>query len=128
MLLYKLLQDFSVFFPFITEEIYQDIYHDMKSIHITEIKPLNYSFDNEMLNGDLMCEIIGAVRGEKSSNNLSLKTTVKELDIDCSAGIKDAIEQSKKDFKATLFIENLILNDIEKDYKINNITLDIEKI
>ena len=126
MLLYKLLQDFSVFFPFITEEIYQDIYHDMKSIHITEIKPLNYSFDNEMLNGDLMCEIISAVRGEKSSNNLSLKTTVHELDIDCSAGIKDAIKQSEKDFKATLFIEKLILNDIEKDYKINKVVLDTE--
>ena len=126
MLLYKLLQDFSVFFPFITEEIYQDIYHDMKSIHITEIKPLNYSFDDEMLNGDLMCEIICAVRGEKSSNNLSLKTTVKELDIDCSAGIKDAIKQSEKDFKATLFIEKLILNDIEKDYKINKVVLDTE--
>ena len=128
MLLYKLLQDFSVFFPFITEEIYQDIYHDMKSIHITEIKPLNYSFDNEMLNGDLMCEIISAVRGEKSSNNLSLKTIVKELDIDCSAGIKDAIRQSEKDFKATLFIEKLILNGIEKDYKINKIVLDTEKL
>ena len=126
MLLYKLLQDFSIFFPFITEEIYQDIYHDMKSIHITEIKPLNYSFDNEMFNGDLMCEIISAVRGEKSSNNLSLKTTVKELDIDCSAGIKDAIKQSEKDFKATLFIEKLILNDIEKDYKINKVVLDTE--
>lgn len=126
MLLYKLLQDFSVFFPFITEEIYQDIYHDMKSIHITEIKPLNYSFDNEMLNGDLMCEIISAVRGEKSSNNLSLKTTVKELDIDCSASIKDAIRQSEKDFKATLFIEKLILNNIENDYKINKVVLDTE--
>ena len=126
MLLYKLLQDFSVFFPFITEEIYQDIYHDMKSIHITEIKPLNYSFDDEMLNGDLMCEIISAVRGEKSSNNLSLKTAVKELGIDCSAGIKDAIKQSEKDFKATLFIEKLILNDIEKDYKINKVVLDTE--
>lgn len=125
-LLYKLLQDFSVFFPFITEEIYQDIYHDMKSIHITEIKSLNYSFDNEMLNGDLMCEIISAVRGEKSSNNLSLKTIVKELDIDCSEGIKDAIKQAEKDFKATLFIENLILNDKEKNYKINNVVLDIE--
>ena len=126
MLLYKLLQDFSVFFPFITEEIYQDIYHDMKSIHITEIKPLNYSFDDEMLKGDLMCEIISAVRGEKSSNNLSLKTAVKELDIDCSDGIKDAIKQSEKDFKATLFIEKLILNDIEKDYKINKVVLDTE--
>ena len=127
-LLYKLLQDFSAFFPFITEEIYQDIYHDMKSIHITEIKPLNYSFDSEMLNGDLMCEVISAVRGEKSSNNLSLKTVVKELDIDCSTGVKDAIKQSEKDFKATLFIENLILNDIEKDYKINKIVLDTENL
>lgn len=128
MLLYKLLQDFSVFFPFITEEIYQDIYHDMKSIHITEIKPLDYSFDNESLNGDLMCEIISTVRGEKSNNNLSLKTIVKELNIDCSADLKDAINKSEKDFKATLFIEKLILNEIENDYKINNIVLDTENL
>lgn len=124
-LLYKLLQDFSIFFPFITEEIYQDIYHDMKSIHITEIKPLNYSFDAEVLNGNLMCEIISAVRGEKSNSNLSLKTIVKELDIDCSPDIKDAIKQSEKDFKATLFIEKLFLHDIEKDYKINKVILEI---
>ena len=123
-LLYKLLQDFSIFFPFITEEIYQDIYHDNKSIHITEIKPLEYLFDNEVTNGDLMCEIISAVRGEKSINNLSLKAVVKELDIDCAANIKEAIEKSEKDFKATLFIENLIINDTAKDYKINNIVLD----
>jgi len=125
-LLYKLLQDFSVFFPFITEEIYQDIYHDKKSIHITEIKSLDYNFDKEIINGDLMCEIISLVRGEKSNNNLSLKTIVKELNIDCSKDIKDAIKQSEKDFKATLFIENLIINEIKKDYKINSIVLDIE--
>ena len=77
-LLYKLLQDFSIFFPFITEEIYQDIYHDMKSIHITEIKSLNYSFDEEIVNGNLMCEIISMVRGKKSSSNLSLKNYCKK--------------------------------------------------
>lgn len=126
-ILYKLLQDFSVFFPFITEEIYQDIYHDKKSIHLTEITPLNYSFDKELVYGDLMCEIISAVRGEKSNNNLSLKTVVKELDIDCSDNIKEAIEQSKKDFKATLFIEKLTLNKVEKDYHINKIILDTEQ-
>ena len=97
----------------------------MKSIHITEIKPLNYSFDAEVLNGNLMCEIISAVRGEKSNSNLSLKTIVKELDIDCSPDIKDAIKQSEKDFKATLFIEKLFLHDIEKDYKINKVILEI---
>ena len=32
-ILYKLLQDFSIYFPFITEEIYQELYHNHKSIH-----------------------------------------------------------------------------------------------
>ena len=122
-LLYKLLQDFSIFFPFITEEIYQDIYHDMKSIHITEIKSLNYSFDEEIVNGNLMCEIISMVRGKKSSSNLSLKTIVKKLEIDCSPNLKKAIEEANKDFKATLFINELVINSIKDGYKINEIDL-----
>lgn len=124
-LLYKLLQDFSIFFPFITEEIYQDIYHDMKSIHITEIKSLNYSFDEEIVNGNLMCEIISIVRGKKSSSNLSLKTIVKKLEIDCSPNLKKAIEEANKDFKATLFINELVINSIKDGYKINEIDLDL---
>ena len=124
MILYKLLQDFSVFFPYITEEIYQEIYHDNKSIHLTRIKQFDYSFDKEVTSGDLICEIISAVRGEKSSNNLSLKTPVKELNIDCSSDIKSAIESSIQDFKATLFIENLTINEVDKNYRINKIKLD----
>lgn len=124
-LLYKLLQDFSIFFPFITEEIYQDIYHDMKSIHITEIKSLNYSFDEEIVNGNLMCEIISMVRGKKSSSNLSLKTIVKKLEIDCSSNLKKAIEEANKDFKATLFINELVINSIKDGYKINEIDLEL---
>lgn len=124
-LLYKLLQDFSIFFPFITEEIYQDIYHDMKSIHITEIKSLNYSFDEEIVNGNLMCEIISMVRGKKSSSNLSLKTIVKKLEIDCSPNLKKAIEKANKDFKATLFINELVINSIKDGYKINEIDLEL---
>ena len=122
-LLYKLLQDFSIFFPFITEEIYQDIYHDMKSIHITEIKSLNYSFDEEIVNGNLMCEIISMVRGKKSSSNLSLKTIVKKLEIDCLP--KKAIEKANKDIKATLFINELVINSIKDGYKINEIDLEL---
>lgn len=124
-LLYKLLQDFSIFFPFITEEIYQDIYHDMKSIHITEIKSLNYSFAEEIVNGNLMCEIISMVRGKKSSSNLSLKTIVKKLEIDCSPNLKKAIEEANKDFKATLFINELVINSIKDGYKINEIDLEL---
>ena len=125
-ILYKLLQDFSIYFPYITEEIYQELYHDNKSIHITEIKPLEYNFESEIKNGDLMIDIISQARGEKSNNNLSLKTPIKNLDLSLNSELKDAINKSIKDFKATLFINNLIINDCDKDYTINKIELDLE--
>ena len=125
-ILYKLLQDFSIYFPYITEEIYQELYHDDKSIHITEIKPLEYNFESEIKNGDLIIDIISQARGEKSNNNLSLKTPIKNLDLSLNSELKDAINKSIKDFKATLFINNLIINDCDKDYTINKIELDLE--
>ena len=126
-ILYKLLQDFSIFFPYITEEIYQELYHDNKSIHLTEIKELDYEFDNEIKNGDLIIDIISAARGEKTNNNVSLKTPIKELKISLNEELKDAINKSIKDFKATLFIEELILNDKEEGYLIDNIELNLEE-
>ena len=125
-LLYKLLQDFSVFFPFITEEIYQELYHNNKSIHLTKIKELNYNFEDELKYGDIICNIISEARGYKSLNNLSLKTKVKLLEIDCDNYILEAIEKSKKDLCATLFIENIITKNIKEGYKINKIELEIQ--
>ena len=124
-ILYKLLQDFSIYFPYITEEIYQELYHDNKSIHITEIKPLTYNFDSEIKNVDLIIDIISQARGEKSNNNLSLKTPIKNLDLSLNNELKEAINKSIKDFKATLFIKNLNINDIDKDYTIDKIELDL---
>ena len=125
-LLYKLLQDFSIYFPFITEEIYQELYHDNKSIHLTEIKKLNNSFDEEIKLGDQIIEIISIARGEKTNNNVSLKTPIKTLILDVNKELKNAIEKSIKDFKATLFAENLQLNVVDKDYKVNKIELNLE--
>ena len=125
-LLYKLLQDFSIYFPFITEEIYQELYHNKKSIHLTEIKELNNSFDKEMKLRDQIIEIISIARGEKTNNNVSLKTPIKTLDLDVSEELKIAIENSIKDFKATLFIENLQLNVVDKDYKVNKVELNLD--
>ncbi len=122
-LLYKLLQKFSIYFPFITEEIFQELYHNNSSIHLTEIRPLELNFSEELKYGDMICNIIGSVRGEKSNSNLSLKTEVKELELLCEEKLKAAIEYSIKDFKATLFIDKLLLNDIDKEYKINKIVL-----
>ena len=40
---------------------------------------------------------------------------------------KATINKSIKDFKATLFINNLIINDCDKDYMINKIELDLSE-
>ena len=126
-LLYKLLQDFSIFFPFITEEIYQELYHDEKSIHLTRIKPLENDYNTEKINGDMIIEIIGQARGEKTNNNVSLKTPIKNLDLSLSSDLENAINLSIKDFKATLFIQNLNISHIDKDYFINKIELNLEE-
>ena len=124
-ILYKLLQVFSIFFPFITEEIYQELYHDNKSIHLTEIKQLHYDFKDEVINGNKIIEIISQVRGEKSTKNLSLKTPITNLEISLNNNLKQAIILAKKDFQATLFIKELVLNDSNDNFKINNIELEI---
>ncbi len=124
-LLYKLLQDFSIFFPFVTEEIFQELYHNAKSIHLTEICPLTLKLENEMENGNYIVEILGKIRGEKSNNNVSLKTPIKILEISLGKDLKEAIELSIKDFKATSFIKNLKINDIKDEYEINKIELEM---
>ena len=126
-LLYKLLQDFSIYFPFITEEIYQELYHKEKSIHITEIIPLDNSYEEEIKNGDSIIEIISTARGAKTDSNVSLKTPIKNLDLSLNDELANAIKEAEKDFKATLFIENLNISSIEKDYKINKIELNLEE-
>ena len=123
-LLYKLLQDFSIYFPFITEEIYQELYHDARSIHLTTIKELDYEFDIEASQIDKLVEIISLVRGEKTNNNVSLKTPVKNITISLDNNLKETLEKAMKDFKATLTIENIIINNIESNYKIDNIELE----
>lgn len=125
-ILYKLLQDFSIFFPFITEEIYQELYHQEKSIHLTEIVPLAYDFASELELGDKIAEIIGIARGEKTNNNVSLKTPIKNLEIEARKDLKEAIEEAIKDFKATLFIDNLKITESNGDYKVEKIELELE--
>ena len=126
-LLYKLLQDFSIFFPFITEEIFQELYHNNKSIHTTKIEPLNYNFEEEIKYGDKIIEIISQARGAKTNNNVSLKTPIKKLEIGVEKKLEEAISNSIKDFKATLFIEDLETKVIDNNYEIYNIELNLEE-
>lgn len=126
-MLYKLLQDFSIFFPYITEEIYQEIFHDNTSIHTTEIKPLENDFSQEVKYGEQMLEIISQARGAKTNNNVSLKTPVKNLSIGVSEELNSAIDSAIKDFRATLFIENLDRKVVGDDFEVYEIELNLEE-
>ena len=125
-LLLKLLQNFSIYFPFITEEIYQALYHQEKSIHLTTIKPLEYKFEEEMEYGDLIMDIISEIRGVKTNANVSLKTPVKLLEINVNSKLDQAIDEAIKDFKATLAIGDLNKIVSESKYCIKNVELDLE--
>lgn len=125
-MLYKLLQDFSIFFPFITEELYQNIFGVEKSIHLTVMKDLEYNF-NVNDNGDTLVDIISEVRGVKTNNNVSLKNPVKKFEININKELRKDFEMALDDIKATLTIDqfNIITTDIEK-YEIKNVELLIE--
>lgn len=126
-MLYKLLQDFSVFFPFITEELYQNIFGEEKSIHLTAMKDLEYNF-NVNDNGDILVDVISDVRGVKTNNNVSLKTPIKIFEIDINKDLRKDFETALDDIKATLTIQQFKMNtaDIEK-YKIKDVELLIEE-
>ena len=90
---------------------------------LTKIESLNFDFKDEIKYGDLIIDIISQARGEKSINNLSLKTPITNLELELSSELKSAIQSSIKDFKATLFIEELTLTETNGDYKIIKIQL-----
>ena len=125
MILYKLLQNFSPFFPFITEEIFQEIYKNNKSIHLTEIKKLDFNFENNIENGDQLINIVSDIRGEKTNKNVSLKTLVESIDISLSSELNIAFEEAIDDLKATLNINNINKNIMEdSEYMIKNIVIE----
>ena len=136
-LLFKLIQAFSIYLPYVTEEIYHEIYmNDMNipSIHITSIENLKIKDKNKetYLNiGNTIMEIISELRGEKTNNNVSLKTPFSIVEIDVNSNILDGITKAEKDFKATVTIENLKLNDkqtsLENNFNILKSELIIEE-
>ena len=108
--------------PFITEEIYQNFFKTTekdKSIHISEWP----SFDNKLIDeetegvGDLLVEVISAVRKFKSENNKSLKEPVKLLIIDCKEELHKGIESAMDDLKAVTKAEKIEFG--KGDIKIN---------
>lgn len=133
-ILNKLLQMFSPFFPFITEEIYAEIFKEEfeknKSIHLSNLD-LNSKIENKdiLYFGDKLMEIVGILRGEKTKKGVSLKTQIVNVEIEITKDLKTAFLNSEKDLKAALFIENMKFDENENlsnGYDVKEVKLNIE--
>lgn len=74
----------------------------------------------------MLLEIISIVRGSKTNHNVSLKTEVSKLSLDLSDDLNQFLKEGLNDFKATLFIKELDINIINKDFEVRDIILDLE--
>ncbi len=100
-MLEALLKMFAIYMPHITEEIYMDTFGNLrgeKSIHLANFLNSPIEIDENLSKlGDEVCEIVSAIRGEKSKNNVSLKTEVENLVI---KGFSDSVKLAEEDIKA----------------------------
>ena len=91
--------------PHVTEAVYQSYFaahQNAKSIHISHWPEVQKSFidDDAEKTGELVVEIIGAVRKFKSEKQVSLKKPIK-LVIECDKDQQKKIESALDDLKAT---------------------------
>ncbi len=119
LLLRGMLKMFSIYMPHITEEIYMDTFgqvNNEKSIHLSGYLQLDDNIDNDLTKlGEEVVEIVSAIRGFKSQNNVSLKTEVENLVI---TGYSEKIKQVEKDIKAVGAVKNIEYKDGEKNIDI----------
>jgi len=110
--LLSILKMMAPIIPFITEEIYQGFFKRTekdKSIHISKWPSCDKKLADKKTEevGDVLVEVISAVRKFKSENNKSLKEPVKLLVIDCKNELQKGIMQAMDDLKAVTKAEKI---------------------
>ena len=117
----ELLKMFACYMPHITEEIYMDSFakeDGNTSIHTSTYNKLEGDVDKQLLeSGFDVVEIVSAIRGEKSKNNVSLKNAVEKLVV---KGYSDFVKENEQDIIAVGNVLNIEYQDGEKEV---NVTL-----
>jgi valyl-tRNA synthetase len=112
---FKILQLYAPYVPFITEEIYLNIYktnENEESIHLTQFKKLEIDTSNAK-DTLIILKIVELVRKLKTELQLSLKTEIQELNLNCTDDTKKIIESNEQLIKGITQAKNI--NFIETD-------------
>ena len=89
---------FAPFLPFVTEELWQNIfkpYEESVSLHITQWPQAEISWDQDVPEMKLVLNILRGVRQLRTQNQFSATAQVKKLTIDTSAAANDEASQIK---------------------------------
>ncbi|MCJ7450535.1 MAG: valine--tRNA ligase [Candidatus Nanohaloarchaeota archaeon QJJ-9] len=116
--------------PFITEEIYDNLYKDFEpeeSIHVADWpEKQDYQYEKEKELGDAAIEVISGLRKYKTQENLPLNAELDEVKV---FGSKD-LGEAKQVVKEAMHVEKLnqVKEQIDMEEKIANINLDYSKL
>ncbi|RMF54860.1 valine--tRNA ligase [Candidatus Woesearchaeota archaeon] len=116
--LLTILKLFSPIVPHITEEIYQLFFREYekeKSIHVSEWPKEGEADEKALETGDKAVAIISAVRRHKSENNMSLKTPIKELVIECDKKTEAELNKTIDDIKGATNAEKISFGKADKE-------------
>ncbi len=114
----EILNQFNIFLPFTTEEIYQNIFkkyvkeNTLINLNWTENKAVNETI---LSKGENFKEVITLIRKYKSENNLSMKAEIENISLKVKYPIED---DERKEIEKILFVKN-ITYIIDKEYSLN---------
>jgi len=106
---------FAPFMPFMTEEVWQarPWVMPMESVHAQRWPELK--IDGDVSGYEKLCELVSAVRGEKSRNNFSMKKPIEKLTIldseffrAAETDIKNVLNAAELNFAGTELFDELI--------------------
>jgi len=112
---------YAPFLPHVTEFVYQSYFkqkENIKSIHISKWPEFNKDLidDKAELAGDIAIDMISAVRKFKAQNNLSMKTELKSVVINCEQAEHESLILSiSEDLKSVTKASAITFGKLEKE-------------
>ncbi len=108
----KILKILAPITPFITEEIWREMYDD-KSIHLQEWPETGRENKKIIEKGEMLKQVISAIRTYKNNNKMSMAAELEKITI------YGDISGLEEDIKGTMRIKNLIIKQGKGENEIN---------
>jgi len=129
--LLDILKLFAPIIPYITEEIYQEMFAEHEkdvSIHVSPWPEVREEFvDEEAFKaGELAKKIIAALRQWKAGQKMALNADVSNITIDCSSEDKKIIESVKEDIMGTMKVKAVGFGNAKEVIVEDGLSLDVK--